>query len=101
MIPYIMEKTNVWNYQPASVVFMFSLLTITNGEAAMNFLQFPIGFQRAKQASQVAGPLLIAISHDPKKTYLQREFQDPKMGGTAPYKAIFSGDIPLHRPYVW
>ena len=79
MIPYIMEKTHVWNYQPASVVFMFSLLTITNGEATMNFLQFPIGFQRAKQASQVAGPLLIAISHDPKKTYLQREFQDPKM----------------------
>ena len=21
-------------------------------------------------------------------------------GGTVPYKAIFSGDIPLHRPYI-
>ena len=21
-------------------------------------------------------------------------------GGTEPYKAIFSGDIPLHRPYI-
>ena len=26
--------------------------------------------------------------------------QDPKMEGTVPYKAIFCGDIPLHRPYI-
>ena len=30
---------------------MFSLLTITNSGAAVNFLQFPIGFQLAHQAS--------------------------------------------------
>ena len=23
-----------------------------------------------------------------------------KNGGTVPYKAIFCGDIPLHRPYI-
>ena len=29
----------------------------------------------------------------------QWEFQDPIHGGTlVPYKAIFCGDIPLHRP---
>jgi len=28
----------------------------------------------------------------------QWEFQDPIYGGTVPYKAIFCGDIPLHRP---
>ena len=31
-------------------------------------------------------------------TMAQWEFQDPKNGGTVPYKAIFCGDIPLHRP---
>ena len=33
----------------------------------------------------------------------QWEFQDPKMEvryGTVPYKAIFCGDIHLHRPYI-
>ena len=29
----------------------------------------------------------------------QWEFQDPKMG-TVAYKAIFGGDIPLHRAYI-
>ena len=28
----------------------------------------------------------------------QWEFQDPTDGGTVPYKAIFCGDIYLHRP---
>ena len=28
------------------------------------------------------------------------DLQDPIDGGTVPYKAIFSGDIPLHRPYI-
>ena len=23
-----------------------------------------------------------------------------QIGGTVPYKAIFCGDIPLHRPYI-
>ena len=32
---------------------------------------------------------------------IQWEFQDPTDGGTlVPYKAIFCGDIPLHRPYI-
>jgi hypothetical protein len=70
------------------------LLTISNGEAAVNFLQFPIGFQRAKQASQVAGPLLIAISQDPKKTYLQWEFQDPKMEVLHHIRPYFLGIFP-------
>ena len=26
----------------------------------------------------------------------QWEFQDPKMKGSVPYKALFCGDIPLH-----
>ena len=30
----------------------------------------------------------------------QWEFQDPTDEGTVPYKAIFCGDIPLHRPYI-
>ena len=33
---------------------------------------------------------------DGKWTLNQWEFQDPKI----PYKVIFSGDIPLHRPYI-
>ena len=35
--------------------------------------------------------------------FIQWEFQDPKMGvlyHIRHYKAIFSGDIPLHRPYI-
>ena len=28
------------------------------------------------------------------------DLQDPIDGGTAPYKGIFSRDIPLHRPYI-
>ena len=32
---------------------------------------------------------------------VQWEFQDPKMEvSTVPYKAIFCGDIHLHRPYI-
>lgn len=37
----------------------------------------------------------------------QWEFQDPKMKGSVPYKALFCGDIPLHchimtllNPYI-
>jgi hypothetical protein len=30
----------------------------------------------------------------------QWEFQDPTDGGTVPSKAIFCGDIPLHRLYI-
>ena len=36
--------------------------------------------------------------------FIQWEFQDPKMEvlyHIRHYKAIFSGDIPLHRPYIW
>ena len=35
-----------------------------------------------------------------QQNLFQWEFQDRKMGGTVPYKAIFCGDIPLHRPYI-
>ena len=53
-------------------------------------------------------PFLDVFSHwyPPLKegfSLCQWEFQDPKMeqnGGTVPYKAIFWGDIPLHRPYI-
>ena len=28
-------------------------------------------------------------------------FSGPQNRGTAPYKAVFWGHIPLHRPYIW
>ena len=34
------------------------------------------------------------------RTLYQWPFQDPKNGGTVPYKPIFCGDIPLHRPCI-
>ena len=52
-------------------------------------------FQTANQLISRGIPPIVMI------WYLnQWEFQDPKNGGTVPYKAIFWGNIPLHRPYI-